>query len=146
MHGSSPGTRDRTGRAVVEVYGDRKEWMSPLVSAQNVCELLLYLHSIPRYWKVEFVSLLKKIKCRGIYQCKQYSLSATAAVAPSLVVVRGLTTRGQQSIIRWLLIFSMLHTSVVWFPTSYPLNSYCFTMAKTIHNMLNYNSSCFLAV
>uniref|UniRef100_A0A8C4DZ83 Quattro n=1 Tax=Dicentrarchus labrax TaxID=13489 RepID=A0A8C4DZ83_DICLA len=40
--------RDRTGRAVVEVHGDRKEWTSPLVSAQNVCELLLYLHSIPR--------------------------------------------------------------------------------------------------
>ncbi|TMS19599.1 Pleckstrin homology domain-containing family G member 4B [Larimichthys crocea] len=43
-----PGSRDRTGRAVVEVHGDRKEWTSPLVSAQNVCELLLYLHSIPR--------------------------------------------------------------------------------------------------
>uniref|UniRef100_A0A671XPH5 Quattro n=1 Tax=Sparus aurata TaxID=8175 RepID=A0A671XPH5_SPAAU len=42
------GSRDRTGRAVVEVHGDRKEWTSPLVSAQNVCELLLYLHSIPR--------------------------------------------------------------------------------------------------
>uniref|UniRef100_A0A3Q3MTL9 Quattro n=1 Tax=Mastacembelus armatus TaxID=205130 RepID=A0A3Q3MTL9_9TELE len=44
----SPGSRDRTGRAVVEVHGDRKEWMSPLVSAQNICELLLYLHSMPR--------------------------------------------------------------------------------------------------
>uniref|UniRef100_A0A3Q1B2A9 Quattro n=1 Tax=Amphiprion ocellaris TaxID=80972 RepID=A0A3Q1B2A9_AMPOC len=43
-----PCSRDRTGRAVVEVHGDRKEWMSPLVSAQNLCELLLYLHSIPR--------------------------------------------------------------------------------------------------
>lgn len=43
------GSRDRTGRAVVEVHGDRKDWMSPLVSAHNVCELLLYLHSIPRY-------------------------------------------------------------------------------------------------
>ncbi|XP_073323585.1 quattro [Pagrus major] len=43
-----PGSRDRTGRAVVEVHGDRKEWTSPHVSAQNVCELLLYLHSIPR--------------------------------------------------------------------------------------------------
>uniref|UniRef100_A0A3Q3KPC2 Quattro n=1 Tax=Monopterus albus TaxID=43700 RepID=A0A3Q3KPC2_MONAL len=43
-----PGSRDRTGRAVVEVHGERKEWMSPLVSAQTVCELLLYLHSIPR--------------------------------------------------------------------------------------------------
>ncbi|XP_018533165.1 uncharacterized protein LOC108884034 [Lates calcarifer] len=43
-----PGSKDRTGRAVVEVHGDRKEWTSPLVSAQNVCELLLYLHSIPR--------------------------------------------------------------------------------------------------
>ncbi|KAG7229718.1 hypothetical protein INR49_012514 [Caranx melampygus] len=44
----SKGSRDRTGRAVVEVHGDRKEWTSPLVSAQSVCELLLYLHSIPR--------------------------------------------------------------------------------------------------
>ncbi|XP_070703420.1 quattro [Pempheris klunzingeri] len=43
-----PGSRDRTGRAVLEVHGDRKEWTSPSVSAQNVCELLLYLHSIPR--------------------------------------------------------------------------------------------------
>ncbi|XP_062271900.1 pleckstrin homology domain-containing family G member 4B-like [Scomber scombrus] len=42
------GSRDRTGRAVVEVHGDRKEWTAPLVSAQNLCELLLYLHSIPR--------------------------------------------------------------------------------------------------
>uniref|UniRef100_A0A672IV88 Quattro n=1 Tax=Salarias fasciatus TaxID=181472 RepID=A0A672IV88_SALFA len=41
--------RDRTGRAVVEVHGDRKEWTSPLLSAQTICELLLYLHSIPRY-------------------------------------------------------------------------------------------------
>lgn len=46
-----PGSRDRTGRAVVEVHGERKEWMSPPVSAQNLCELLLYLHSIPRYCK-----------------------------------------------------------------------------------------------
>ncbi|KAM7401842.1 hypothetical protein PAMP_017120 [Pampus punctatissimus] len=43
-----PGSRDRTGRAVVEVHGDRKEWTFPPVSAQNLCELLLYLHSIPR--------------------------------------------------------------------------------------------------
>lgn len=43
-----PGSRDRTGRAVVEVHGDRKEWTSPLLSAQGVCELLLYLHNIPR--------------------------------------------------------------------------------------------------
>ncbi|XP_015814953.3 quattro isoform X1 [Nothobranchius furzeri] len=43
-----PGSRDRNGRAVVEVHGDRKEWMSPLVTAHNVCELLLYLHSLPR--------------------------------------------------------------------------------------------------
>uniref|UniRef100_A0A8C5GNI1 Quattro n=1 Tax=Gouania willdenowi TaxID=441366 RepID=A0A8C5GNI1_GOUWI len=43
------GSRDRTGRAVVEVYGDKKEWMSPIVSAETICELLLYLHSIPRY-------------------------------------------------------------------------------------------------
>ncbi|XP_014836635.1 PREDICTED: pleckstrin homology domain-containing family G member 4B-like isoform X2 [Poecilia mexicana] len=43
-----PGSRDRNGRAVVEVHGDRKEWMSPLVSAESICELLLYLHSIPR--------------------------------------------------------------------------------------------------
>ncbi|XP_075952517.1 quattro [Anarhichas minor] len=43
-----PGSRDRTGRAVVEVHGGRKEWTSSLVSVQSVCELLLYLHSIPR--------------------------------------------------------------------------------------------------
>ncbi|XP_068171804.1 quattro isoform X2 [Antennarius striatus] len=43
-----PGSRDRTGRALVEVHAEKKEWASPLVSAQNVCDLLLYLHSIPR--------------------------------------------------------------------------------------------------
>ncbi|XP_068455068.1 puratrophin-1-like [Clinocottus analis] len=43
-----PGSRDRTGRAVLEVHGGRKEWTSSLVSVQSVCELLLYLHSIPR--------------------------------------------------------------------------------------------------
>ncbi|XP_077386590.1 quattro isoform X2 [Festucalex cinctus] len=42
-----PGSRDKTGRAVVEVHCD-KEWTSTLVTAQNLCELLLYLHSIPR--------------------------------------------------------------------------------------------------
>ncbi|KAM8868261.1 quattro isoform 2-T2 [Synchiropus picturatus] len=42
-----PGSRDRTGRAVVEVHCDREVWTSPLVTAQNLCELLLYLHSIP---------------------------------------------------------------------------------------------------
>ncbi|KAJ0068995.1 hypothetical protein NL108_015765, partial [Boleophthalmus pectinirostris] len=43
-----PGSRDRAGRAVVEVYGDREEWLHPLVTAQNICKLLLYLHSLPR--------------------------------------------------------------------------------------------------
>ncbi|KAJ8369627.1 hypothetical protein SKAU_G00096550, partial [Synaphobranchus kaupii] len=43
-----PGSRDRTGRAVVEVYGDHKGWKSPLVSSQELCKLLLYFHSVPR--------------------------------------------------------------------------------------------------
>ncbi|XP_061544589.1 quattro isoform X1 [Phycodurus eques] len=42
-----PGSRDKTGRAVVEILCD-KEWTTPPLSAQNLCELLLYLHSIPR--------------------------------------------------------------------------------------------------
>ncbi|XP_077458578.1 quattro isoform X2 [Stigmatopora argus] len=42
-----PGSRDKTGRAVVEVHCD-KDWNSPSLSAQNLCELLLYLHSIPK--------------------------------------------------------------------------------------------------
>ncbi|XP_037107684.1 uncharacterized protein LOC119123025 isoform X1 [Syngnathus acus] len=42
-----PGSRDKTGRAVAEVHCD-KEWTSSPLSAQNLCELLLYLHSIPR--------------------------------------------------------------------------------------------------
>uniref|UniRef100_A0A665SXR5 protein-glutamine gamma-glutamyltransferase n=1 Tax=Echeneis naucrates TaxID=173247 RepID=A0A665SXR5_ECHNA len=32
----SPGSRDRTGRAVVEVHGDRKEWTTSLVSAHKI--------------------------------------------------------------------------------------------------------------
>ncbi|KAL6111738.1 uncharacterized protein ACO6RY_08652 [Pungitius sinensis] len=43
-----PGSRDKTGRAVVEVNGDKKGWTSSLVSVHSVCELLLYLHCIPR--------------------------------------------------------------------------------------------------
>ncbi|XP_033939106.1 quattro isoform X2 [Pseudochaenichthys georgianus] len=43
-----PGSRDRTGRAVLEVHGGNVEWTSPLSTAKNVCELLLYLHAIPR--------------------------------------------------------------------------------------------------
>ncbi|XP_036387697.1 pleckstrin homology domain-containing family G member 4B-like [Megalops cyprinoides] len=43
-----PGSRDRTGRAVVEVYGDHQGWRSPLVSSQELCKLLFLLHSVPR--------------------------------------------------------------------------------------------------
>ncbi|XP_061689279.1 quattro [Syngnathoides biaculeatus] len=42
-----PGSRDKTGRAVVEILCD-KECTTPPLSAQNLCQLLLYLHSIPR--------------------------------------------------------------------------------------------------
>uniref|UniRef100_A0A8C7UZD8 protein-glutamine gamma-glutamyltransferase n=1 Tax=Oncorhynchus mykiss TaxID=8022 RepID=A0A8C7UZD8_ONCMY len=41
-------SRDRVGRAVLEVHGNRQAWMSPLLSVQEVCKVLLYLHSIPR--------------------------------------------------------------------------------------------------
>lgn len=59
----SAGSRDKTGRAVVEVHGDRMGWTSPLVSAQSICELLLYLHSIPRYSaeRLRCISREKKI-------------------------------------------------------------------------------------
>uniref|UniRef100_A0A674E662 Quattro n=1 Tax=Salmo trutta TaxID=8032 RepID=A0A674E662_SALTR len=40
--------RDRVGRAVLEVHGDRQGWTSPLLSAHEVCKVLLYLHFIPR--------------------------------------------------------------------------------------------------
>uniref|UniRef100_A0A8C9S8G4 Uncharacterized protein n=1 Tax=Scleropages formosus TaxID=113540 RepID=A0A8C9S8G4_SCLFO len=43
-----PGSRDRTGRAVVELYGDHKGWRSPLFSSRGLCSLLLYYHSIIR--------------------------------------------------------------------------------------------------
>ncbi|CAB1329852.1 unnamed protein product [Coregonus sp. 'balchen'] len=36
------GGRDRTGRLVVEVYGDQEGWRSPLVSSRELCKLLLY--------------------------------------------------------------------------------------------------------
>uniref|UniRef100_A0A4W5NZX9 Quattro n=1 Tax=Hucho hucho TaxID=62062 RepID=A0A4W5NZX9_9TELE len=45
---SLPGSRDRVGRSVLEIHGDRQGWMSPLLSAHEVCKVLLYLHSIPR--------------------------------------------------------------------------------------------------
>ncbi|KAJ3603065.1 hypothetical protein NHX12_030809, partial [Muraenolepis orangiensis] len=43
-----PGGRDKTGRALLEVHGDRAMWTSPLASASDLCRLLLYLHLIPR--------------------------------------------------------------------------------------------------
>ncbi|XP_036426899.1 quattro isoform X2 [Colossoma macropomum] len=43
-----PGSRDRAGRAVLEVYGGKKGWGSPLLSLLELCRLLLYLQSIPR--------------------------------------------------------------------------------------------------
>ncbi|XDV36498.1 hypothetical protein PO909_006262, partial [Leuciscus waleckii] len=43
-----PGSRDRAGRAVVEVYGGRKGWASSQLSPLEFCRLLLFLHSIPR--------------------------------------------------------------------------------------------------
>ncbi|XP_066558706.1 pleckstrin homology domain-containing family G member 4B isoform X2 [Amia ocellicauda] len=43
-----PGSRDRAGRAVVEVYGDHHGWKSPLLSSQELCKLLLHFYCIPR--------------------------------------------------------------------------------------------------
>lgn len=43
-----PGSRDRAGRAVLEVYGGKKGWVSPVVSPQELCKLFIFLHSIPR--------------------------------------------------------------------------------------------------
>ncbi|XP_072540697.1 quattro [Salminus brasiliensis] len=43
-----PGSRDRAGRAVLEVYGGKKGWVSPVLSPQELCKLFLFLHSIPR--------------------------------------------------------------------------------------------------
>ncbi|XP_048873965.1 pleckstrin homology domain-containing family G member 4B-like isoform X2 [Brienomyrus brachyistius] len=43
-----PGSRDRTGRAVVEVYGDHQGWKSQSASSQQLCKLLLHFHFIPR--------------------------------------------------------------------------------------------------
>ncbi|XP_017553405.1 quattro isoform X1 [Pygocentrus nattereri] len=45
---SLPGSRDRAGRAVLEVYGGKKGWGSSLLSLLELWRLLLYLHSIPR--------------------------------------------------------------------------------------------------
>ncbi|XP_063071205.1 quattro [Engraulis encrasicolus] len=43
-----PGSRDRAGRAVLEVHGERRGWTCPLVTSVELCKLLLYLHSLPR--------------------------------------------------------------------------------------------------
>ncbi|KAM9483195.1 quattro [Clarias gariepinus] len=43
-----PGSRDRTGRAVLEVHGGKNGWLSPLLSPLVLCKLVIYLHSIPR--------------------------------------------------------------------------------------------------
>ncbi|KAM9350326.1 pleckstrin homology domain-containing family G member 4B-like [Symphorus nematophorus] len=42
-----PGGRDRTGRAIVELYGDHQGWSSA-VTSQELFKMLLYFHSITR--------------------------------------------------------------------------------------------------
>uniref|UniRef100_A0A3B4Z9E4 DH domain-containing protein n=2 Tax=Stegastes partitus TaxID=144197 RepID=A0A3B4Z9E4_9TELE len=44
---SLPGSRDRTGRAIVELYGDHQAWRSA-VTSQELFQMLLYFHSITR--------------------------------------------------------------------------------------------------
>ncbi|XP_068607377.1 LOW QUALITY PROTEIN: pleckstrin homology domain-containing family G member 4B-like [Brachionichthys hirsutus] len=44
---SLTGGRDRTGRAIVELYGDHQGW-SPAVTSQQLFKMLLYFHSIAR--------------------------------------------------------------------------------------------------
>lgn len=72
----SAGSRDKTGRAVVEVHGDRMGWTSPLVSAQSICELLLYLHSIPRYSaeRLRCIPREKKITFLQLTNLREWSL------------------------------------------------------------------------
>ncbi|XP_030230909.1 LOW QUALITY PROTEIN: quattro [Gadus morhua] len=43
-----PGGRDKTGRAVLEVHGERAMWTAPLASAPHLCRLILYMSLIPR--------------------------------------------------------------------------------------------------
>ncbi|XP_049318921.1 uncharacterized protein KIAA1755 homolog [Astyanax mexicanus] len=42
------GGRDRSSRAVVEVYGDEQDWKSLLVSSLELSQLLLYFHTVTR--------------------------------------------------------------------------------------------------
>ncbi|XP_043086078.1 LOW QUALITY PROTEIN: pleckstrin homology domain-containing family G member 4B [Puntigrus tetrazona] len=42
------GGQDRSGRAVVEIYGDHQVWASATISSQEICKLLLYFHTITR--------------------------------------------------------------------------------------------------
>ncbi|XP_043098511.1 quattro isoform X2 [Puntigrus tetrazona] len=58
-----PGSRDRAGRAVVEVYGGRKGWASSQLSPHEFCRLLLYLQSIPRT-EIRELGLTVVIDCR----------------------------------------------------------------------------------
>ncbi|KAM9750811.1 pleckstrin homology domain-containing family G member 4B-like isoform 2-T2 [Menidia menidia] len=44
---SLTGCRDRTGRAIIEVYGDHQGWRSS-VTSQELFQMLLYFHSITR--------------------------------------------------------------------------------------------------
>uniref|UniRef100_A0A4W4HNC1 DH domain-containing protein n=1 Tax=Electrophorus electricus TaxID=8005 RepID=A0A4W4HNC1_ELEEL len=43
-----PGSRDRVGRAVLEVHGGHTGWARPTLCPLELCRLLLYLHSVPR--------------------------------------------------------------------------------------------------
>lgn len=113
----SAGSRDKTGRAVVEVHGDRMGWTSPLVSAQSLCELLLYLHSIPRYSaerlrcisreKKDNISIVNKPVRMEFLLCNMWEADARRGkyllafhLTPVIIMLwKGSTTRGQQHII-----------------------------------------------
>lgn len=44
---SLPGGRDRTGRAIVELYGHHQGWRSS-VTSQELLQMLLYFRTITR--------------------------------------------------------------------------------------------------
>ncbi|XP_076840116.1 puratrophin-1 [Brachyhypopomus gauderio] len=58
------GGRDRSGRSVVEVYGDHTHWGSPLVSSLELSSLLLYFDTITR--KDRYVGLTVVYDARNV--------------------------------------------------------------------------------
>uniref|UniRef100_A0A3Q3MYX1 Uncharacterized protein n=1 Tax=Labrus bergylta TaxID=56723 RepID=A0A3Q3MYX1_9LABR len=61
------GSRDRTGRAVVEVHAGRQEWKSPLVSAQSLSTRCLYIKTFERSNHTDWLQFHQVMNFKSVF-------------------------------------------------------------------------------